>query len=193
MHWGSGWGARFDAKGHGGADCSHPVKGFASGFATLDCLLPICCTATKASMTGHACLQSTSYFFPALTLLTFWVTFCVTFHLTNTVKSFCRRNDIIFDLPASVSEEMGRFCLQCGIPINKQPHRKSKRFCSDACRLRWWHAHRNLAKNATEYKCQNCGKVFRSVRLQKYCNRTCYFEARFGRKSYEHDLDRGAV
>ena len=35
-------------------------------------------------MTGHACLQSTSYFFPALTLLTFWVTFCVTFHLTNT-------------------------------------------------------------------------------------------------------------
>ena len=36
-------------------------------------------------MTGHACLQSTSYFFPALTLLTFWVTFCVTFHLTNTL------------------------------------------------------------------------------------------------------------
>ena len=37
-------------------------------------------------MTGHACLQSTSYFFPALTLLTFWVTFCVTFHLTNTLR-----------------------------------------------------------------------------------------------------------
>ena len=37
-------------------------------------------------MTGHACLQSTSYFFPALTLLTFWVTFCVTFHLTNTLN-----------------------------------------------------------------------------------------------------------
>ena len=37
-------------------------------------------------MTGHACLQSTSYFFPALTLLTFWVTFCVTFHLTNTTE-----------------------------------------------------------------------------------------------------------
>ena len=37
-------------------------------------------------MTGHACLQSTSYFFPALTLLTFWVTFCVTFHLTNTIS-----------------------------------------------------------------------------------------------------------
>ena len=111
----------------------------------------------------------------------------------NTVKSFCRRNYIIFDLPASVSEEIGRFCLQCGIPINKQPHGKTKRFCSDACRLCWWHSHRNLAKNATEYKCQNCGKVFRSVRLQKYCSRTCYFEARYGRKSYERDLDTGAV
>jgi len=50
MHWGSGWGARFDAKGHGVADCSQTVKGFASGFATLDCLLPICCAAAKASM-----------------------------------------------------------------------------------------------------------------------------------------------
>ena len=85
MHWGSGWGARFDAKGHGVADCSHPVK----GFATLDCLLPICCAAVKASMDKHgqallACNPlPTSY--PALTLLTFWVTFCVTFHLTNTV------------------------------------------------------------------------------------------------------------
>lgn len=84
MHWGSGWGARFDAKGHGVADCSHPVK----GFATLDCLLPICCAAVKASMDKHgqallACNPlPTSY--PALTLLTFWVTFCVTFHLTNT-------------------------------------------------------------------------------------------------------------
>ena len=29
---------------------SHLVKSFASGFATLDCLLPICCTAAKASM-----------------------------------------------------------------------------------------------------------------------------------------------
>lgn len=48
-------------------------------------------------MTGHACLQSTSYFFPALTLLTFWVTFCVTFHLTNTYDiSWYNRED--FDM-----------------------------------------------------------------------------------------------
>ena len=57
MRWGSGWGARFDAKGHGVADCSHPVKGFASGFATLDCLLPICCAATKATM-DRPCLPA---------------------------------------------------------------------------------------------------------------------------------------
>ena len=53
MHWGSGWGTRFDAKGHGVADCSHPVK----GFDTLDRLLPICCTAAKASM-DRPCLPA---------------------------------------------------------------------------------------------------------------------------------------
>ena len=46
MHWGSCRCVRFDAKGHRVADCSHPVK----GFATLDCLLPICCMVAKASM-----------------------------------------------------------------------------------------------------------------------------------------------
>ena len=49
-------------------------------------------------MTGHACLQSTSYFFPALTLLTFWVTFCVTFHLTNTPQND-RHDKIIYIFP----------------------------------------------------------------------------------------------
>ena len=52
-------------------------------------------------MTGHACLQSTSYFFPALTLLTFWVTFCVTFHLTNTIKTM---EMIQGDLPKKAQE-----------------------------------------------------------------------------------------
>ncbi len=50
MHWGSAWGTRLDAKGHEVADCSHSVKGFASGFATLDCLRSICYAAAKASM-----------------------------------------------------------------------------------------------------------------------------------------------
>ena len=119
MHWGSGWGARFDAKGHGVADCSHPVKGFASGFATLDCLLPICCTATKASMTGHACLQSTSYFFPALTLLTFWVTFCVTFHLTNTIPNNSVHLWYTFSTPAYVAQMCFRITK---IPIRARTH-----------------------------------------------------------------------
>ena len=46
MHWGSGRCVRFDAKGHRVADWEQAVK----GFATLDCLLPICCMVAKASM-----------------------------------------------------------------------------------------------------------------------------------------------
>ena len=84
MHWGSAWGARFDAKGHGVADCSHPVKGFASGFATLDCLLPICCTAAKATM-DRPCLPAIHFLLlPGVDAANFWVTFCVIFYLTNT-------------------------------------------------------------------------------------------------------------
>ena len=132
MHWGSGWGARFDAKGHGVADCSHPVK----GFATLDCLLPICCAAVKASMDKHgqallACNPlPTSY--PALTLLTFWVTFCVTFHLTNTLfyliviqsLTHTRTHPIeTFDNIKTMKEIVQVFCIFFGISSERNIRR----------------------------------------------------------------------
>ena len=69
----------------------------------------------------------------------------------NTVKSFCQRNSIVpitpntrVELPA-LSEAV---CLCCGEKIEILPHRKTKRFCSDACRLHWWHTHRDMEKNA---------------------------------------------
>ena len=71
-------------------------------------------------MTGHACLQSTSYFFPALTLLTFWVTFCVNFHLTNTTRG-CKavrkgKNDAWkkFVKELTEYEERGIMCKSTG-------------------------------------------------------------------------------
>lgn len=98
----------------------------------------------------------------------------------NTVKSFCRRNNIApVEQAASIKTAEGT-CDQCGAKVARQAHRKAKRFCSDACRLSWWHAHRELAGNAAERRCSYCGIIFHSVREQKYCSRTCYFSARYG-------------
>ena len=67
----------------------------------------------------------------------------------NTVKSFCQRNNIVPIMPntqASLPTLSETVCLCCGEKVTQQPHRKPKRFCSDACRLRWWHAHRDMEK-----------------------------------------------
>lgn len=44
----------------------------------------------------------------------------------NTVRSFCRRHSLVAKSEASV-------CEQCGKPIEQNPGRKRKRFCSHAC------------------------------------------------------------
>ena len=64
----------------------------------------------------------------------------------NTVKSFCQRNGIAPIGQATGTSPAETLCLYCGEKIKFQPHRKPKRFCSDACRLRWWHAHRDMEK-----------------------------------------------
>ena len=84
-------------------------------------------------------------------------------------------------------------CLCCGEKVTQQPHRKPKRFCSDTCRLRWWHAHRDREKNAADRRCFSCGRVFRSSREQKYCSHACYIKARFGGNAHERNADARAV
>lgn len=111
----------------------------------------------------------------------------------NTVKSFCRRNNITADEQLTSSANTDAICLQCGRHMIIHPHRKTKRFCSDSCRLVWWHAHRGMAKNAKVRKCHYCGKIFHSVREQKYCSRGCYFGARYGGEINECCTDKRAV
>ena len=97
----------------------------------------------------------------------------------NTVKSYCRRNGLKGAARASiaVSENV---CRQCGSVLKLTPGRKRKRFCPDACRLRWWHGHRELGKNAQTIVCASCGKAFVTDRMQKYCSHACYIRTRFG-------------
>ena len=47
----------------------------------------------------------------------------------NTVKSFCRRENI--DIKSSHNDEEQNLCKNCGIPLTNHPGSKSKTFCSN--------------------------------------------------------------
>lgn len=77
-------------------------------------------------------------------------------------------------------------CPQCGRRIKQDPRYKRRRFCSDDCRLRWWHAHQEEMDRQAFYTavCQWCGKEFITYGNdhRKYCSRECYGMSR--RKSH---------
>ncbi len=112
----------------------------------------------------------------------------------NTVKSYCRRNNISADstLSVEISEplETGTsFCEYCGKETHQIFGHKKKRFCSDACRNRWWNSHLDLVKQKAvyKYKCPSCGREFEVYgnSHQKYCSHKCYISHRFGGGQYE--------
>lgn len=94
----------------------------------------------------------------------------------STIKSYCQK---IGQLPAP------SFCLQCKRPITQTKGRKTKKFCSDRCRMAWWNDHKDLVKKKAfyEYICPVCGKRFIAYgnAHRKYCSRECQIEGRFGR------------
>lgn len=111
----------------------------------------------------------------------------------NTVKSFCRRNNLAGNATeqAVAAEQKAhcnsvRPCKNCGAPVLQDPKRKPKLFCCDACRNKWWNSHLYLVKRKAmyEYTCPNCGKKFSAYgnANRKYCCHECYIEDRFGGK-----------
>lgn len=97
----------------------------------------------------------------------------------NTVKSYCRRNNLGEKNNANEGQ-----CAMCGAALTHVPHKKKKKFCSDACRMKWWNENKHLInrKSKIELKCGMCGKVFSAYGKaeRKYCSHDCYIKARFG-------------
>ena len=108
----------------------------------------------------------------------------------NTVKSYCRRSGV--KPLEKMTAQSGDVCRQCGSVLKHTPGRKRKRFCSDVCRLRWWHGHRELGRNARTIVCASCGKAFATDRTQKYCSHACYIQPRFG-GAHGNEAHTGAV
>jgi len=100
----------------------------------------------------------------------------------NTIKSFCRRNvtaAAVLEVPGL--PEPVTFCHQCGRRLGKSTQ-KTRRFCSDACRMAWWKAHPDNRDRRAIYHftCPRCGAAFDSYGKagRKYCSRLCYYDAR---------------
>jgi endogenous inhibitor of DNA gyrase (YacG/DUF329 family) len=95
----------------------------------------------------------------------------------NTVKSYCRRNNI-----GVTAEKESGVCPNCGRPLIQLPHKRQKRFCSEKCRLAWWKAHPEALNKKAVYNftCTVCGKRFTAYgnANRKYCSRDCAVAAR---------------
>ena len=105
----------------------------------------------------------------------------------NTVKSFCRRHNLVgnqTETPDLIEGVYRKPCRYCSKSVTQIPGRKEKKFCSDACRSKWWNAHLSQVnrKAMYEYTCPHCGKRFSAYgnRNRKYCSHSCYIADRFG-------------
>lgn len=107
-------------------------------------------------------------------------------HLSiNTIKSFCRRNNLSIASSDVKAEQVSTDCKLCGKPLIRNPGKRVKLFCSDQCRMAWWKGNRNKVRQTAwyEFRCDHCGKSSRSYgnRHRKYCSHSCYIQSRFGR------------
>ena len=107
----------------------------------------------------------------------------------NTVKSYCRRNGINAEKKAVQSKPLETALLSddaadtpAGAELEQLAHHRERQFCSDRCRMQWWHSHRSDSRSAEEHTCPECRRTFMTDRMQKYCSHECYILSRFGRK-----------
>jgi endogenous inhibitor of DNA gyrase (YacG/DUF329 family) len=95
----------------------------------------------------------------------------------NTVKSYCRRNNLGGNAVHIVTIASGH-CQQCGNQLSPSSQQKTKRFCSDQCRMKWWRIHPDIINKKAIYPmiCSCCGIFFESYgnKNRKYCSRKCY-------------------
>ncbi len=110
----------------------------------------------------------------------------------NTVSSFCRSNGLkAGDLKEAKkrAENGEHYCRCCGKPVEQNPGRKEKMFCSDACRMKWWnrHLYKVNRKAYYEFTCKYCGKTFTAYgnANRKYCCHECYIADRYGVGRYD--------
>lgn len=111
----------------------------------------------------------------------------------NTVRSFCRRNNIVTSQKASEQEnkEYPDHCKQCGKTLKQGKKGHPKKFCSEECRRLWWKENKDKAAKNAYYTviCEECGTEFESYgnSARKFCGHACYIKHRYGKGREEYD------
>lgn len=76
------------------------------------------------------------------------------------------------------------YCKCCGKSIAIKKGHRSRAFCSDSCRYKFWRSTNNSKNKTTNYvvECLCCQKKFYSYRSlkRKFCSRACYDSYRKG-------------
>jgi len=102
----------------------------------------------------------------------------------NTVKSYCRRNNLVGHQAESVPVTINQtYCKQCGAELIQPSGKKQLKFCSDVCRTKWWNSHPEKVNKKAVYSftCAFCNVSFTAYgnSKRKYCSHGCYLKDRF--------------
>lgn len=108
----------------------------------------------------------------------------------DTIRAYCKRSGLggqstFLELTVQEQIEEGNACKHCLKSIKQKPKGRERKFCSDACRRKWWLEHqeaRNKNDNAIyHYTCEYCEKEFTAYgnKNRKYCSHGCYIKHRF--------------
>ena len=124
---------------------------------------------------------------------------------SDAVKSYCKRHHLngpaqLVALNAKVIQEKNDLCQCCNGPIRKRKRGRTKKFCSEECRRKWWKENQNkCTQKATAtypYTCLMCGKAFTVYgnSKRKYCSHSCYIHYRYNnviKSCLRQENDRG--
>jgi endogenous inhibitor of DNA gyrase (YacG/DUF329 family) len=108
----------------------------------------------------------------------------------DSIRGYCIRNGLDGDSKAVAINVEDRvknhlLCACCNKLIKQNDRGRTRRFCSDECRRKWWNDNpqaRNKRESATyKFICPHCGQEFTSYgnKKRKYCCHNCFIKSRF--------------
>lgn len=108
----------------------------------------------------------------------------------DSIRGFCKRNGLdgdaqVISLNVEEKKKLHLVCSYCCKPIKQRGRGRTRRFCSDECRRKWWKDNpdkRTKNEDAIyRYTCPTCNKEFKCYgnKRRKYCSHDCYIKSRF--------------
>lgn len=111
----------------------------------------------------------------------------------NTIKAFCRRNNLgtIKNTKPKEEKEICTACKHCNKALTHGAKGQPKKFCSEECRRAWWKVNEVQLNKKAYYTliCVECGTKFESYgnKNRKFCGHACYINNRFKKERNAHE------